>query len=312
MRNACDIARPDVTVLMAVCNGAAFLGAQLASIAAQRGVTWRLIASDDGSVDASPAILQHFARGADVTLRRGPRRGHAAHFLALLAGLGPDPGVIALSDQDDLWFTDKLARGVAALRGVDGPALYCAATIITDQHLRPRALSPAHSRKPGFRNALVQNIAPGNTIMLNAAAARLARDCAAEAGVGAIIAHDWWLYQIITGVGGAVICDPDPVLYYRQHGHNAVGANRGIRAKCHRLHQVLRGRYAHWNATNRAALAASAHRFTPQARAALADFANLAHPHLPTRLRALHRLAPQRQTASGTAALWLATAMGRV
>lgn len=310
MRNACKLVRPDVTVLMAVCDGAAFLGAQLASIAAQRGVTWRLIASDDGSTDASPAILRQFAGGADVTLLQGPRRGHAAHFLALLAGLGPDPGIVALADQDDLWFTDKLARGVAALLGVDGPALYCAATIITDQHLRPRALSPAHPRRPDFRNALVQNIAPGNTIMLNAAAARLARDCAPEAGE--IIAHDWWLYQIITGVGGAVICDPEPVLYYRQHGRNAVGANRGIMAKGHRLGQVLRGRYAQWNATNRAALAASAHRFTPQARAALAEFTNLADPNLPTRLRALRRLAPQRQTATGTAALWLATAMGWV
>ena len=81
---------------------------------------WDLIASDDGSTDDSPAILRRF--GADMALRgnrvelvEGPRRGFAANFLSLIARSPDTAEWLAISDQDDVWLPERLARGIAAL-----------------------------------------------------------------------------------------------------------------------------------------------------------------------------------------------------
>ena len=82
-----------VAILMGTCNGARFLRAQLDTIAAQSHRDWRLVASDDGSTDATrgdprgvprPSTAPSGSRSA-----QGPRRGFAANYL----GLAGDPGI---------------------------------------------------------------------------------------------------------------------------------------------------------------------------------------------------------------------------
>ena len=115
-----------IAILMGCRDGARFLPEQLASIAAQSHRNWRLVASDDGSTDATRGILAAFrdAQGAErVEIRDGPRRGFAANYLRL-AG---DPAIradwYAFADQDDVWHPDRLARGARGLaRGAAGGA----------------------------------------------------------------------------------------------------------------------------------------------------------------------------------------------
>ena len=42
-----------------------------------------------------------------------------------------------------------------------------------------------------------------------------------------VVAHDWWAYQLVSGAGGAVVYDPEPMVGYRQHGRNLIGGNQG-------------------------------------------------------------------------------------
>ena len=88
-----------VAILMGTCNGARFLAAQLDSIAAQSHRDWRLVVSDDGSTDATRAILADFGAGQGnrVTVRPGPCRGFAPNFL----GLAGDPGIVADTRGDE-------------------------------------------------------------------------------------------------------------------------------------------------------------------------------------------------------------------
>jgi hypothetical protein len=303
-----------VSILMAVRNGAAHLPAQLASFAAQTHRDWRLVASDDGSTDHSRAVLADFAAAAGsgrVTVAAGPGRGAAANFLALLAGLPEVPGWAAFSDQDDVWLPERLEMGLAALAGETGAALYCSRTWVTDPDLGRRRLSAPRPRPPSFANALVQNIAAGNTMLLNPAGAALLRAAAAEAG--AVVVHDWWAYQVMTGAGGRVVHDDRPTLLYRQHGANTIGVNDGWRAQLRRLGQIADGTFAGWNRTNLDALSASAHRFTPEARALLGGFATVRQTPGPlARLRGLRRLGLYRQTAVQDAGLWLTALAGRL
>jgi glycosyltransferase involved in cell wall biosynthesis len=186
----------DVTILMGVRNGAAHLDEQLDSFAAQQDVGWRLIASDDGSVDGSRAILERFAARFEqgrVSTIDGPKCGFAANYLSMLRHLPPDPGALAFSDHDDVWLPERLKLGASALEGAEGPVLYCSRTFVTSKDLSRRRLARGCPRPPGFRHALVQNVAAGNTILANPAAARLL--VAAARRTETVVAHDWWAYE---------------------------------------------------------------------------------------------------------------------
>lgn len=303
---------PQVTVLMALFQGARFLRPQLDSLAAQE-TPWRLIVGDDGSTDAGPGMVDGFAREwpGRVELRPGPRQGAAANFMAMLAGLPEAPGLVALADQDDVWRKDKLARAVAALEGSGNvPALYCSRVEICDEALRPLGLSRLAVRPPSFRHALVQNLVQGNTAVLNPAAAALAR--AAAQGAGDVVMHDWWLYQLVTGAGGRVVYDPEPSLMYRQHGANVVGANDGAGARLQSLGRMLKGRHRSWSRANLREMQRLRDRLTPENRRVLDDFAALNGPHPRVRLRAMRQGGFYRQDRLSQAALWAAAALGRV
>lgn len=305
----------EVTILLATLNGEATLKDQLQSFLNQTHRSWHLVASDDGSNDRTAQLLEGFAAatgGRSVELHMGPRRGFARNFLHLLCVAKASSGFAALSDQDDVWLPQKLSRALAALEMApeDRPALYCGRTWICDSSLRPLAKSPSFSRPPDFRNALVQSIAGGNTMVLNNKAFQLARSAAAEAGE--VTSHDWWLYQIVTGAGGTVIYDDEPMVLYRQHSGNQIGSNHSVRARAKRLRQLVSGRFRDWNSTNLEALVRSSHRFTDENRALLALFAESRGASLGKRLRALRHSGLYRQTRAGSASLWAATALGLV
>lgn len=222
---------PRIAVLLAVYNGAAWLPDQLTSLQAQTHDNWVLYWRDDGSEDGSVAILQEFSQRAGQgrfvrVTSPGGRLGATGNFLALLRAvvvtLEPT-GVVAFADQDDVWLPQKLARGMAALQNVPRgePAIYCARQILVDSHLRQIGLSaPIPHAATVFPAALTQNVATGCTVMLNAAAARLV--AASEPSPATL--HDWWAYLVVTAAGGRLLQDPEPVVLYRQHAQNLVGA----------------------------------------------------------------------------------------
>lgn len=304
-----------IVILLAVYNGAAFLRDQLNSFAAQDQADWCLIASDDGSSDDSLTILADFARAHPsqrIEARLGPCNGFYRNFMSLLSAVPKDADFAALSDQDDIWFPDKLTRATARLAAVPKgtPAIYAAATEICDEDLSPRGPSEFFPRPPSFRNALVQSIGGGNTMVLNRAAITLVQRALTQ--VDEIVVHDWWLYQIVSGSGGQVIRDNEPVLKYRQHGGNLIGSNTSIRAKVSRFWFVMTGRFISWNRINLAALNACRDLLTEDARSVLTDYSQVRSGSVLNRLRGLSRSGVYRQDRAGTVALWLACALGRL
>lgn len=303
-----------VTILMGVLQGAGHLQDQLDSLAGQTHADWRLVASDDGSTDGGPALIEAFAQGrppGQVQLVRGPGQGLAANYLSLLRALPDEPGWLAFADQDDVWLHDRLARGIAALSATGGPALFCSRSFVTSDRLEGRRLSAARPRAPSFRNALVQNIASGNTILLNPAAARLVAQSARR--IAGFVVHDWWAYLIVTGAGGLVVHDDQPTILYRQHGANSIGANDGTRARLRRLGMVISGAFRDWNEVNAAALAACGEMLSPEGKRLFAAWQEMrATPGMVPRLARLRALRLYRQTRASTLALWFAAVIGRL
>lgn len=306
--------QPKVAVLMATYNGAAHLAAQLQSLAAQDWPHWQLHASDDGSQDATGALLHEFqARMApgQVRLRRGPARGFVANFLSLACAEDIQADLYAFCDQDDLWLPGKLRRAVDRLSGLPGqqPLLYCARTLNVDAADRPLGLSPAWRRPAAFGNALTQNVAAGNTIVFNAAARRLVQRAGADVQVPV---HDWWLYLLVAGCGGCVTYDDAPVLRYRQHGANLIGASAGLGDRLARARGMWGGRHRAWHRQHEAALERVADLLHADAARALALFRQARGLPLPRRLAAYRRSGIYRQTALGTLALWAMAVANRL
>jgi glycosyltransferase involved in cell wall biosynthesis len=302
-----------IAILMGCRDGARFLPEQLASIAAQTHANWRLVASDDGSGDATRAILAAFRaeHGPErVEIREGPRAGFAANYL----GMAGDPAIradyYAFADQDDVWHPDRLARGLARLRGLAPgvPGLTGGRTVLIDAAGRETGRSLRFRAAPGFANALVQSIAGGNTMLFNTAAKALLE----RVRPAAVIAHDWWIYILVSGAGGTVIYDPEPSVRYRQHGANLIGGNQGPRARLARLRMLAGGTLAHYSDVNLAALEAAWPVLTAEARATTALMRRGRRLPLPSRLACLPRIGLYRQTAGGTLTLWLAFALGRL
>jgi hypothetical protein len=228
----------EVAILLSTWNGAAYLPAQLDSFVAQTHPSWTLYFRDDGSRDGTLDVLSDFRLGAGtgrcIDVSDGQPMGIAKSFLHLLAvAHTSEAQFFAFADQDDVWLPEKLARGIDALTEVpEGvPALYCARQWLVDATLNRLQLSAPVRRPPGFLSALTQNIATGCTVILNRAA--VDRVLASKPPDQAW--HDWWCYLVVTGCGGRVIADPTPVILYRQHGTNVIGApssqtRRGVAA----------------------------------------------------------------------------------
>ena len=301
-----------VVILLATRNGAKHLSQQLASLAGQTHQNWSIIASDDGSDDETTDILKAFARGMfdhRVTLLRGPQQGSAQNFLSLLRAAG-DADHIAFCDQDDFWFPTKLERAVEALSKIDGPALYGTRTIVTDAELRMQRPSLLFGRAPGFGNALVQNIAGGNTMLMNRAALSILQPASLSASN--VIAHDWWCYQMIVGCGGRFLFDPEPSLFYRQHGRNLIGANGGMHARLTRFLRVVSGEYSGWMDGNLDALVRARQWLTPDNQRKLDTLCETRQAPIFKRIYGALRAGLYRQTFRGTLALWLAVLIGRL
>lgn len=248
MTQACTI-----LVLLPVYNGARYLSEQIDSILAQRGqtpagdvVSVRLLCRDDASTDNSLALLRDYAGRYPETIRLiqddAGNLGAAGNFSVLMrmaeseaAAHADSQPYIALADQDDIWHVDKLQRCLTALlaaedadtttpvlvhsdlRVVDAGGQPIAASFMCYQGLRPtRSSLPAQ---------LLSNTLTGCTAMMNLALIRKALPVPAGA-----VMHDWWLSLVASAFGRRVYLDA-PMVDYRQHASNTIGARSHIPAR---------------------------------------------------------------------------------
>ena len=211
-----------VEVLLSSYNGAPWIQEQVDSILGQRDADLRLTIRDDGSTDDTLRVLDRYSGDARVLVRAGDNLGVPHAFFRLLDEASAAADYWALSDQDDVWRPTKLARAVRALSVLEGPALYCARVLVTDERLQPLYPHELPRRGPSFANALVQNIALGCTVVIN----RAAREMLVGRWPAECVMHDAWMYLVVAGCG-QVIYDDEIGVDYRQHGANAVGMGRG-------------------------------------------------------------------------------------
>jgi len=294
-------------ILLATKNGANFLSEQLESIEKQEYKNWVVFASDDGSTDSTLDVLLRYKKrwgGGKLIIQKGPKNGFQQNFWFLLHQVKKNQfSYFAFCDQDDIWSEFHLKRSIDTMKSFPKiPFLYCSRTQYIDEYGGLLDFSPEFLRKPCFQNALVQNIAGGNTMVFNSAAFNFLKKIPVDYP---IVSHDWMTYIIVTAIGGRVLYNQDPSVYYRQHSANIVGRNDRLQNQIMRIFLLLRGRFREWNSQNLNCLKLIDNKISKPNKEVLRRFVKYRDQNFFMRLIKIYRLYLFRQTRKGQIALYL-------
>lgn len=237
-------AKPSVLVLLATHNGQQWIDEQLRSITGQQAVSTHILVSDDHSTDNTLAIIQSRCPEAHI-LPSSPRQlGNACrNFLYLIeaADMG-DHAFVALADQDDVWFEDKLDRALSLLNETKADC-YSSNVIAFWPDGRQQFICKSESQRPF--DFLFESSGPGCTFVISRRAFLVFQN-QIKNKVGQfhdLKAHDWLIYALARQHQFKWIIDARAGMRYRQHERNHVGANIGFRAAWIRLKHVLSGQF---------------------------------------------------------------------
>ncbi len=307
-------AGPLVAILMGTMNGARFLPEQLDSIAAQTHQNWILIASDDGSTDDTLRILKAYQAkwpAGKLIIKEGPKQGFCVNFLSMACDPDIKADYYAFCDQDDVWLATKLSvamQNISENQGENIPYVYCGRTSYVDEKLKKIGCSPLFTFPRTFRNALIQSIAGGNTMVFN----QSTKNALEKVGKVQHPSHDWWLYQLVTGVGGIVFYDQTPQVLYRQHRNALVGGNHSFLARVERISMVFKGQFRRWSDQNIEILCAVKPLLNHGSAETLELFKLMRNARLKDRFRLMEVAGLYRQTWRGTLSLVLAALLKKI
>jgi glycosyltransferase involved in cell wall biosynthesis len=209
-----------VNILLSTYNGIRFLDELLQSLFMQTHKNIKITVRDDGSNDGTIERLKEYEKQhSNIIVTQGVRLGAAWSFMTLLKESDPTNDFYAFCDQDDVWLPNKIQDALAAMHACDSskPLLYFSRLEFVDSALGHLGYSKLF-KNYGLRNALVENIVSGCTVVLN----RIARNLICEQQPSFVLMHDWWFYLVVSAFG-QLIYDIRPNIKYRQHGGNAIG-----------------------------------------------------------------------------------------
>ena len=207
------MAEQRVSIAMATFNGEKYLPAQLDSFLAQSRLPHEVVIGDDGSRDATLAIVEAFAAQAPFPVMLSvnvPGLGPAGNFARTIARCSGD--VIFLSDQDDVWHPEKIARVTERMAEQPGVlvALHDARLVDTDGQPLGHTMAgqiAASGADPA------RGLVAGCCMAFDGRLGRLFDPAPATPF------HDAWLTALADrlGVRGFL---PEPLIDYRRHGAN--------------------------------------------------------------------------------------------
>jgi rhamnosyltransferase len=231
-----------VLVLLATHNGMRWIGEQIQSILIQANVDVTVLASDDASTDGT---FEFLAAIPNVTLlpERGPYGSAGKNFFHLLSHADYSTcELVALADQDDIWFPWKLSRAAECMRGSRSDAYGANVTAFWENGQEALIHKAFPQRKWDF---LFEAAGPGCTYVFSPQLAQQMQTALRTNPwiAETIVLHDWFVYAWARSHGFAWFADTKSVMRYRQHGTNEMGVNAGAKAVRRRLEWLRSGWY---------------------------------------------------------------------
>jgi glycosyltransferase involved in cell wall biosynthesis len=221
-----------ISIAMCTYNGAEFLPAQWESILAQSRKPDEIVVCDDGSSDETRSLLEKFASESSipVTLHFNQKNlGSVKNFeQAIRFCTG---SIIALSDQDDVWRSDKLQVIESAFNKSPNVGLVFSDAEIVDEALEPldrrmwtEVCFEPYKRKLIARGRALEVLITGWTVTGATMAFRSEFvNLSLPIPDGIAMIHDGWIALTIATVAAVVAID-EPLIKYRQHDKQQIGA----------------------------------------------------------------------------------------
>ena len=229
-----------IAVLLSTYNGEKFLGEQLDSLLAQSHKNFILVVRDDGSRDRTVSILESYAGDHPERIHLlscdGVNMGASASF-AFLADyvlkskefLGLKSIYMMFCDQDDIWYPQKIEKLLSAMLATEADngstlpiIVHSDLEVVSEQNMVIAKSLISYQgleiERNSFPNLVISNLVTGCTVLINEPLAEKALPIPEKA-----IMHDWWLALVAAAFGKLVYLDI-PLVHYRQHGNNAIGA----------------------------------------------------------------------------------------
>lgn len=209
-----------ISVVMATYNGANYLRPQLDSIYSQTVRPDEVIVVDDCSTDETVSILQEYRDKYGLKYYINEQNlGVTKNFGKGIELSNGD--YIALSDQDDVWFPQKIEKELNKLMEVEdgGPACVSCRVISTDADLKFKKYKETILTDSKHEIPLLFNHSQGCTLMFNKAL----KPFILPLNEFFIFDHFIGVYSCFVGNRYAL---SEPLMYYRHHGRNVLA--RGI------------------------------------------------------------------------------------
>ena len=235
---------PQVKVAIVLCtyNGARHIEEQLDSLVAQ---TWPVVVRvfDDTSTDNTIELISPYKELLDITITSNAHNvGYVANFESgIKQVLEEGFDYLALSDQDDIWHPERIAKGMQAMLAFEeqnNPETALLAhsdlTMIDSEKqcvhasfFQYRRYEIAATRS--LPTVLGQNGVMGNTILMNRSLASMSVPFPKDLHV-----HDYWL-AVLAELYGQRILIEEPLVDYRIHDTNASNSSNNTKFGLSRL-----------------------------------------------------------------------------
>ncbi|WP_410001611.1 glycosyltransferase family 2 protein [Sphingosinicella rhizophila] len=199
---------------MATFNGANYLQAQLDSFSSQSLLPDELVVCDDGSHDRTIGILEAFRSKApfDVQIHRNASNlGYIKNFEKALSLCGGE--IIFLSDQDDVWFDQRIERVAAAFDKNPQTMVVMNDQLIVNADLKSNGVTKLENMKR--YGGAQRNFITGCCSAHRREWQDIVLPIPAEAP-----AHDTWINGLAHQLRTAIVL-PDVLQFYRRHASNA-------------------------------------------------------------------------------------------
>lgn len=203
-----------------------FFAAQLRSIQEQSFQNWVCVVTADSSLEdirRNPEFTNFFQDERFHWIQNSIRLGHKKNFeRAIQETLPFRVDAIACSDQDDLWYREKLQICANRLAiAVSMSVVHSDMHILVDGKIVPRTVWEIERRgvhHASLSDLLIRNVVAGSSMLMDAKLARMFPEIPEAVGF-----HDHW-YALMASAHGGVHPIRQPLYAYRQHSENVVGA----------------------------------------------------------------------------------------
>ena len=218
-----------IDILLPTYNGEKYLSQQLDSLLAQTVSDWRLLIRDDGSTDNTVQIIKEYSSEykdkivfIEDSLEKQGTSGSNNILLSLVSS-----EYFMFCDQDDIWIDTKIEESLNEMKKRENeypntPIIICSDACCIDENNKVLSESFFRSQKffdfnMDFHRILALNVAQGSTMLMNYSVKNLVKRIPSK------LFHDWWL-AVNVALYGKIFYIHKPLLKYRQHRSNVVGA----------------------------------------------------------------------------------------